>query len=150
MQTTRKEWMDWYMGRSPGLSLTEIDAPLRKASEEDFAEWLAGGKDLLDHCVCLQYPRSCRFHNGGKTVTDGPHNVLPGIANVKDVKEWLAGQETKVGAFVLMGDNGKRLAKIDPDGNVELWGDVNEAALRFWIAVCQLGGGTLTHRTDLS
>ena len=53
------------------------------ATEEDFQEWLAGrryndGRYLLDYCVCLKYPKSCRFHTD-KVVTDGPHNILPGL-----------------------------------------------------------------------
>src|SRR3990167_2851698 len=49
----------------------------QRASEQDFKDWLSGGKDLLDYCICPEYTRSCRFHNGGKTVTDGPHNLRP-------------------------------------------------------------------------
>ena len=51
----------------------------QRASEQDFKDWLTSNKDLRDYCVCDEYPRSCRFHNGGKTVTDGPHNVLPAL-----------------------------------------------------------------------
>ena len=51
----------------------------QRACDQDFKDWLIGGKDLLDYCVCGEYSRSCRFHNGGKTVADGPHNVLPAL-----------------------------------------------------------------------
>ena len=56
------------------------------ATEEDFKEWLAGnkyndGRYLLDYCVCSQYPSNCRFHTD-KSVTDGPHNVLPSFSIV--------------------------------------------------------------------
>ena len=51
----------------------------QRASEDDFTEWFYGRKDLLGYCVCPRYIRSCRFHNGGKTVTDGPHNVMPAL-----------------------------------------------------------------------
>ena len=44
----------------------------------------------------------------------------------------------------LFGDGGSILMRMDRSGNVELFGDVNEAALRFWAAVCQLSGGVLT------
>ena len=46
--------------------------------------------------------------------------------------------------FIITGDQGRELARIKPNGDVELFGDVNEAALRFWTAVCQQSGGTLT------
>lgn len=61
---------------------------IRIAVEEDFAEWLSGnrynnGRYLLDYCVCLQYPTNCRFHVD-KTVTDGPHNLLPAFPKVQE------------------------------------------------------------------
>ncbi len=56
-------------------------------------------------------------------------------------------EEVKAGAFILQGYNGKRLVKINYDGNVEIFGDVNEAAMQFWTAVCQLSGGALTKRS---
>ena len=49
--------------------------------------------------------------------------------------------------ILIYGSDNKVIMRMDRSGNVELWGDVNEAALRFWNAVCQLSGGTLTkHR----
>lgn len=137
----------------------------RIAVEEDFTEWLSGnrynnGRYLLDYCVCLQYPRNCRFHNGGKTVTDGPHNLRPMIAvpvfASKEEKTmaqvpYLNLTEVGVGAsmqaVIIMGEDSRELARISFDGNVEIFGDVNEAALRFWTAVCQISGGILTHKT---
>ena len=47
---------------------------------------------------------------------------------------------------VIIGDQSRELARIKPNGDVEIFGDVNEAALRFWVAVCQQSGGTLTKR----
>lgn len=45
--------------------------------------------------------------------------------------------------ILIYGSENKVIMRMDRSGNVELWGDVNEAALRFWNAVCQLSGGTL-------
>ena len=56
--------------------------------------------------------------------------------------------EIKPWSFIFMGENSKKLVEIDFDGNVELFGDVNEAALRFWTAVCQLSGGMLTKQSS--
>ena len=46
--------------------------------------------------------------------------------------------------LIITGDQGRELARIKPNGDVELFGDVNEAALRFWTVVCQQSGGVLT------
>src|SRR3990167_10298632 len=48
----------------------------QRANEQDFKDWLMGGKDLLDYCVCPKY--SCRFHPP-RVVTEGPHNVMPAL-----------------------------------------------------------------------
>ena len=80
-EMTREEWMDWYMGKSPGLVSTGISFD---------------------------------------PVGFSPDPIL------------------------IYDSEGKVIMRMDRSGNVELWGDVNEAALRFWNAVCQLSGGTLT------
>lgn len=49
-----------------------------------------------------------------------------------------------LGGFQIADNTGKKLAVIHPDGNVELFGDVNEAAMQFWTIVCQISGGALT------
>ncbi len=41
---------------------------------EQCAHRCHGGPGASD-CVCLQYPTNYHFHNGGKTVTGGPHSV---------------------------------------------------------------------------
>lgn len=46
----------------------------------------------------------------------------------------------------IFGDDSGILVRMNRDGDMEIFGDVNEAALRFWTAVCQVSGGILTHK----
>ena len=43
----------------------------------------------------------------------------------------------------IMGDNGQDIVRILPSGDVEILGDVNEAAIRFWLAVASFADGDL-------
>ena len=103
---------------------------------------------LLPYCICSQgRAAECLVHNPPKCMTCSSMLLESGWCPLCS-PEWIAQQSTmrKIALpFIIMGDNNEKLVKINPDGNVELWGDVNEAALRFWNAVCQLSNGTLTH-----
>ena len=87
---TREEWIDWYMGKSPGF-------------------------------------RESRLVSAG--ISFNPIDPPPD-------------------PILIYGSENKVIMRMDRSGNVELWGDVNEAALRFWNAVCQLSGGTLTKHKE--
>ena len=43
----------------------------------------------------------------------------------------------------IMNDSGEDLVRILPNGNVEILGDVNEAAMRFWLAIANFADGDL-------
>ena len=115
-------------------------------------EWIAAGRPHWQCAKCkgifvtISWPDDfiCGTCNG---------SVCKQSATEEDFKEWFAGNRYNDGRYtgplpdpILIYDNDKKMImRMDRSGNVELWGDVNEAALRFWTAVCQLSGGQLTH-----
>ena len=114
-------------------------------------EWIAAGRPHWQCAKCkgifvtISWPDDfiCGTCNG---------SVCKQSATEEDFKEWFAGNRYNDGRYtgplpdpILIYDNDKKMImRMDRSGNVELWGDVNEAALRFWNAVCQLSGGILT------
>lgn len=103
------------------------------ATAADHAEWLVGGKDLL----------------ADGTVHEGPHNVLPEFPRpeIEIKRPFDTKPKSTLLPLEIFGDGGGILVRVNRDGDVEIFGDVNEAALRFWTAVCQISGGILTHKT---
>lgn len=102
---TSDEWDDFLCELYKNPQLRNLEA-----TEEDLAEWMAGGKSLLDYCVCHVEGRRdhCRFHTGG-TVHEGPHNLLPVLGYPELVKI--------AGLFMIVDNDGKKLVEIDRDGN---------------------------------
>ena len=131
---TREEWRDWYMGQSPGL------VSKRKC---DHGMLMGAYHDRVPRCSCCGFETDYPAPKGDfarstccNAAITVPMSVSTGVS--------FGPVDPSPDLILIYGDDGKVIMRMDRSGNVALWGDVNEAALRFWNAVCQLSGGILT------